>query len=331
MSTSQQKTLEDFIRLQNRNAIAHAIRASVELGVIEALREGQRTAEQLAVQLNVQEAELKRLLNVVVSSELLEQYGDDYALSTVAKLIPDLFYDFGDDHWKHLAKHVKTGIPLPKRDGVALTDADYWLNKASEEWTLTPAALTAIQALDIGNTRKGLNILEVNCGSAVFGVALAHSDPTTTITLVDNEFELQRARTTVKSVGLEERVTFIQSDSDSDLTTIPSLKDQTFNLVIVAGHLHRKTPEQCKTLFKQLHTLMDTNNELVLIDVFEGQEEGLLQRAIFELELGLRTSEGRMHDPLVLEADLKEAGFNQIQFAHLPTSPFYWGLILAQA
>lgn len=331
MSTAQQKTLEDFIQLQNRNAISHAIRATVELGVIDALREGQKSAEQLASQLDVQPIELQRLLNVVVTTELIEKYGDDYALSTVARLIPTRFYDFGDEHWKHLTAHVRTGTPLPKRDGIALTDTDYSLNKASEEWTLTPAALTAIQALDIGNSRKGLNILEVNCGSAVFGAALAHSDPSSTITLVDNEFELQRAKTTVTSVGLEDRVTYIQTDTDSDLSQIAQLKDQTFNLVIVAGHLHRKSLEQCKALIKQLHDVMDVNNELVLIDVFEGQEEGVLHRAIFELELGLRTSEGRLHDPRVLEAELKEAGFDQIQFAHLPTSPFYWGLILAQA
>ena len=47
------------------------------------------------------------------------------------------------------------------------------------------------------------------------------------------------------------------------------------------------------------------------------------------LELSLRTSRGRLHDPGELKESLKEAGFSQIQFAHLPTPPFYWGLVLA--
>ncbi|MFK7769029.1 MAG: methyltransferase domain-containing protein [Mariniblastus sp.] len=331
MSTSQQKTLQDFIQLQNRNAIAHAIRSAVELGVIEALREGQRTAEQLAEQLNVQPLQLKRLMDVIATTELIEQYEDDYALSPIARLIPDRFYDFGDEHWNHLTAHVRTGTPLPKLDGIALTDADYSLNKASEEWTLTPAALTAVKALDLGGSRKGLNILEVNCGAAVFGVAIAHSDPTSTITFVDDEFGLRRAKTTVESVELAERVKFIEAKDSEDFTVLPELADQKFDLVILAGQLHRRNHEQCKAMFNQLHTLVKPDYELVLIDVFGGQKEGVLQKAIFELELGLRTSEGQLHDPRILESDLKAAGFGQIQFAHLPTSPFYWGLILAQA
>ena len=188
MSTSQQKTLEDFIQLQNRNALSHAIRAAVELGVISALREGQKTAEQLSGELKVDSSALSRLMNVLTTSELIEKYGEDYALSTIATLIPDQFFDFGDQHWRHLATHVKTGVPLPTQEGIATTDFDYSLNKASEEWTLTPTALTAAQVLDLGKSRRGLKILEIGCGSAVFGATLAHADPDTVVSLLDDEF-----------------------------------------------------------------------------------------------------------------------------------------------
>lgn len=330
MSTSQQKTLEDFIELQNRNALAHAIRATVELGVIEALRNGQKTAVQLASELNVYPDALERLLNVVVGTELIEKYGDDYALSTIARLIPATFLDFGDAHWQHLTLHVKTGAPLPICDEVALSDVDYSMNKASEEWMLTPAALTAAQVLDMGKTRRACRILEVNCGSAVFGATLAHSDPDSVITLVDTPFNIDRARKTVESIGLEHKVTFVESESLDDPEAIPELEGQTFDLALVASVLHRKTGGECQRLFSQLYNLIKPQHELVVIDVFPGQEEGDLQRAIFDMELNLRTSRGRLHDPRLLEESLKESGFGGIQFAHLTTTPFYWGLILAQ-
>ena len=79
---------------------------------IGALREGQQTAEQLAKVLEVYPEALKQLLDVVAGSELIEKYGDDYALSPIARLIPDRFYDFGDEHWQHLKLFVKTGAPL---------------------------------------------------------------------------------------------------------------------------------------------------------------------------------------------------------------------------
>jgi len=330
MSTSQQKTLEDFIELQNRNAMVQAIRAIVELGVIGALKNGQRTVEQLATELKVYPEALGRLMDVVVGSELIEKYGEDYALSPVARLIPDRFYDFGDEHWQHLAFHVRTGAPLPICEEIPLVDEDYFANKAGEEWTLTPTALMAATVLDTGKTRRAMRMLEIGCGSAVFGATLAHTDPDGVITLLDDKIGIARARQTVASVGLEHKATFIETDSIGDLDAVPELEGQTYDLVLVAGLIHRMTTGECDRLFRQIFRLVKPDRELAIIDIFPGQDEGEVQRSIFELELGLRTSRGRLHDPLELEKSLKEAGFTQIQFAHLPAAPNYWGLVLAQ-
>ena len=330
MSSSQQKTLEDFVDLQNRNALSHAIRAAVELGVIEALRGGQKTAEQLATELKVNPDAFKRLLDVVVGSELIEKYGADYALSPIARLIPDRFFDFGDEHWKHLTFFVKTGAPLPICDEIPLTDLDYVVNKASQEWMLTPTALIAAKVLDMGKSRRAARILEIGCGSAVFSATLAHSDPNSVISLVDRAIGLERAKQTIESIGLERKVTYIEADSIDSLDTVPELKGETFDLVVIAGQIHRMTSGECQRLFSQVYPLVKPDREFAIIDVFPGQENGDLQRSIFELELSLRTSRGRLHDPLTIEKSLKESGFDQIQFAHLPAAPYYWGLVLAQ-
>ena len=330
MSTSQQKTLEDFIHLQERSVLTHAIRAAVELGVVTSLRERQKTADELASELEVDPAALTRLMNVLTASELIEKYGEDYALSTIARLIPDQFLDFGDVHWKHLAEHIRTGTPLPVREGVAFTDLDYAMNKASEEWTLTPTALSAAQVLDLGKSRRGLRILEVGCGSAVFGATMAHADPDSVVNLLDDRFGLERARQTIESVDLDRQVNYIEGDVDGDLTSIPELVDQTFDLVLLAGQIHRKNRQQCQKLFAQLHTWVKPERELVIVDIFPGQENGETERSIFELELGLRSSQGQLHDPNWIKETLNECGFEQIQFAHLPSPPFYWGLVLAQ-
>jgi predicted transcriptional regulator len=88
MSTSQQKALDDFVQLRNRNAMVHVIRTAVDLGILQALSTGQKTIEQLAEQLNLKQEPLVRLMNVLANSELVDRYGDDFALSTIAKLIP---------------------------------------------------------------------------------------------------------------------------------------------------------------------------------------------------------------------------------------------------
>lgn len=330
MSTAQQKTLEDFLELQKRSAVSHAIKAAVELGVIRALREGQRTATQLAKSLNVYPEALTQLLEVVAETELLEKYGEDYALSNVARLIPDAYMDLGESHWQHLAFYVRTGAPLPICEEIPATDSDYVINKSTEEWTLTPAALSAAKALDLVKSRRGIRMLELGCSSAVFGATLAHSAPDAVITLVDDAPSLSRARTTVESIGLERKVTFVEADSIDDLTNIPELVGETFDLVLLAGRVNRMTLGDCRRLFTQIYPLTKPDRELAIIDVFPGQADGNRARSIFELELSLRTSRGRLHGPRDLEAALKESGFGQVQYAHLPTAPYYWGLMLAQ-
>ncbi len=329
MSTSQIKALEDFIQLQNRNAICHTIRASVELGIIKALTAGQKTVTELAEELDLKPEPLARLMSVLAETELVEQYDQHFALSTIARLIPEPFLGLGDPYWQQLSAHVKSGIPLPDDPAQPATQLDYVINKATEEWTLTPAAIDAALVLDIGKSRRGLRILEVECGSAVFGVTMAHRDPDSALNLVDTAAGLERAKKTVESVGLQ-RVELIEVETLDELGSLPELKGQQFDLVVVAGLIHRRNRDQVEGLLRQLHGFVKPDRELALIDIFPGQDEGTTQCAVFELELGLRTSHGRLHNPNEVKTSLQSAGFENIQYAHLPSVPFYWGLFLGR-
>jgi len=161
--SSQNKTIADFAALKNRACLTHAIRAATELGIFKALTAGQRTASELAAEIGAKPAAVAALMKVIARSELIEQYDDDFA----------------DSHWQQLVQHVRTGQPIQaSSDEKTSGNMDYLIQQASEEWMLTPTALVVAQALDIGRSRTGLNILELGCGSAVFGATLAHADPT---------------------------------------------------------------------------------------------------------------------------------------------------------
>jgi SAM-dependent methyltransferase len=296
MSNSQQKTLQDYIRLHQRNATTHAIRAAVELGVIGALADGQKTIGQLAESLGLDPAALQLLMNVLVQTELVENYQDDYALSTVARLIPAEFYDFGDQYWRHLARFVRGGVPLPSDQHLAFTNDDYLSSQAVREWMWTPAALDAAEVLQIGKSRRGLRILEVGCGSAVFGATLAHRDPDSQIVLLDDAAGLRRAQATIDSVGLESQSQMIEGDYMNF-----DLAGEMFDLVIVAGLVHRHAISECEKLFQRLHSVAKAESEIVVVDVFPGQERGDAHRAYIQLELKLRTSQGGVHSTKQLE------------------------------
>lgn len=340
--SSQNKTIADFAALKNRACLTHAIRAANELGIFKALAAGQRTAEQLAADINAKPAPVAALMKVIARSELIEQYDDDYALSTLARLIPEAYFDFGDSHWQQLVQHVRTGQPI-KADSDEKPSANiaYQIQQSSEEWMLTPTALVVAQALDIGRSRKGLNILELGCGSAVFGATLAHADPTSMLTLVDTTPEIARAKSTCESVQLLSRTALIEAQQWRDVEVIdladtPEDDDSamvaqpTFDLIVIHKKIHLAPLNETAALMKKLGALLlNRGGELAIIDVFPGQEAGHQYREVVELEYSLRHTPGQMHHPRDLEPALKAAGFASVQFAHLPAQPNLYGLILA--
>ena len=77
------------------------------------------------------------------------------------------------------------------------------------------------------------------------------------------------------------------------------------------------------------HRALKRNGEVVLIDVFPGQEDGVLSRSVRDLELALRTHGRQMLSPKEVEQALVQHDFSEIQFAHLPAVPRIFGVVLA--
>ncbi|MEM7784672.1 MAG: hypothetical protein AAF623_15085, partial [Planctomycetota bacterium] len=268
MSSSQQKTLDDFLELRSRNAVTHVIRAIVEIGVVESLRNGQKTSAQLADELKLNPLVLNQMLAVAEKTELIERYGEDYALSRIAKLIPREFLDFGDNYWQHLTFYARTGAPLPICEEVPISDRDFTIEKASEEWTTTPVALTAAQVLGLGTQRTGMRILEIASGSGIFGVTLAHSDPESSLVLADEKVELTRAEKTVQSVEISNRAKLVPVNNPIYIEPTQELQPGSFDLVILAGQIQRMTGGECQRIFQVIEKLLDHQGEIALIDVF---------------------------------------------------------------
>ena len=325
MANSQINAVSDYVAVHNRNALAYAIRTAVALGIFEALESGQKNVEQLAEATTANAAVLPLLLDVLVHTELLERYGDDYALSTVARLVPNRLMDFGDLHWCHLENFMKSGTSLPANNNLAHTQADFLNGSAANEWMMTPAALDAAQVLDMGQTRTSLRILEVGCGSAIFGSTLIHRDAESRLVVLDDAANLKRAATTIESIGAQDRVEYIEGDY-LDF----KLDHQPFDMIIATNLAHRHTEDECQGLFKSVHAHLKSSGEFVVVDVFPGQKDGEVTRSIVALEIVLRTEHGGLHDPARFQHNLIMNGFDQIRFAHLPAPPHIWGLILAQ-
>jgi ubiquinone/menaquinone biosynthesis C-methylase UbiE len=318
MSDFQDRTIQELYRLKRRGVQWHAIRAASEVGIFGALDSGQKTAKQLAETLSLHEEATRRLMSVLLQTEMVEQYGDDFALTTLGSLIPAMMRDFANDSLERLADHLKTGD--------SISDETWGMELDSREWTMTPAAINTMKCLDIGKTRKGLRVLDVGCGSGVFGVTLAHRDPSTRLTFLDRANQLKRAKETMENVGIDSEILWAECDPDTELEMFQA--EEPFDLIIVANRVHQLIVMEQEEMYIKLHSLLKKEGELALVDVFAGQEKGLDDVAVFGLESALRTG-GHVCDAPRMEYSLKASGFRQVQFAWLPCEPHLYGLMLA--
>src|SRR5438105_2972844 len=71
-----------------------------------------------------------------------------------------------------------------------------------------PARLTA-EALGAGRLRRGLRVLDIACGSGIWGIAIAEADPEARVTAQDFEGVLEHTRSYLKRHGVEQRYDFL--------------------------------------------------------------------------------------------------------------------------
>lgn len=318
MSTAQERTLAQYQSWMQVNASAHLIRTARELGVIDELRQGQRTAYQLSETLSLVPDSLGLLLDTLISIGIVERYEDDFALARAGHLLCQYDDDLGDATWARLANLVRGNDQRSGNNDQR--QSDYL---AATQWIHTPAAMQAAEILNIGDGGEftGLKILDLGCGSGVWGCAMAHRDPDSTITAVDSAGALEATRVTADSIGLGGRLETIEADP-LDVT----LPTHEFDLVVLAQRIGCVGDEATKKLLGNAAAATKVGGRVVVIDLFRGRTRPDLAEGIEALKLELGTRAGRMRTLREVQAGLMEVGLERIQATFLPASRVNLGL-----
>lgn len=335
---AQDRTLDRYQELMQINAASHVLRAARQVGIFEELRGGQRTAEQLAEALRLDRAGLDLLLDCLISMNVIERYQDDHALAPVMQLLCQYDADLGDVDWLRLPEKVRTGDTTDDEADRQQRDQSYRHALAATQWVHTPAAMQAAEILDIGGaataesgTNGGmvassppLRILDLGCGSAVWSCAMAFRDPAATVLAVDEEAALVAARSTARSIQLDNRFETLTGQPEE-----VSLPAADFNLVVVAQRLHAASPAQRTQLLNQAIGALAPGGRLVLIDLFRGPSKPLLSETIEALRIHVGTAEGKMQSAQELKETLTERGLSDIGFTFIAASRINLGMIVA--
>ncbi|MEO9592131.1 class I SAM-dependent methyltransferase [Rhodopirellula bahusiensis] len=337
--SAQDRTLDHYQELMTINATSHVLRTGRELGLFEALIEGQKTIEVLAERTGCPESRLTLLLRSLISVGIIEKYEDDYAISSVARLLCQYDADLGDAVWQNASTALKsdsqssadTKVPQSRFDSIAAT-----------QWVHTPAAMQAAEILDFGPTpgEEGTDagegegtvmssddsgpqtLLDLGCGSAVWSCAAAHRDPQLSVTLVDHPGALEAAMATANSIELGDRFESIEGDP---LTA--ELPEGQFDHVLIAQRLNSYSPDQIRLMLQRATSAVKSGGRVIVIDSFEGPNRPSLAESIEALRIGIETEGGAVPELKEAQERMKEAGLESIQFTFIAASRVGLGLM----
>lgn len=205
---------------------ARAIMAGVSLGVFEALRDGSRTPDQLAIELGLHSPTLEMLLRMLVVCGYLVQERDGFILSRVARrtMVTGAsmqtigYLRFNYTQWEmldHLESLVQTGTGRDLHD--TMTDVTRW-----RDYQLGMLELARIECSTVVPRipvhRGAVSLLDVAGGHGLFGAALCRKHPPMRSTVLELPQAASHARALASEAGLCDVVTHREGNAlTSDL------------------------------------------------------------------------------------------------------------------
>ncbi len=314
-----------YFELMNMNGAARIYRSARALGIFDAVGNGPASTQDVAATCSLQEGPVRLLLDGLCAIGTLTRDDDAYSPALVTQFLSGNYQNLSDEYWDYLPQFLKTGVPLAKMDSVEQSEEQYEQQVSALAWMMTPAAETVARMLGMGETRKGLEILDVGAGSGIWSLTCAKHDADSKVTVNDWPVIVKIAAGFAQQMALQDRFTTIPGNYHE-----AELGNDSFDLAIVANVTHIETPEGNVDLFRKIHGALKPGGEIVIVDVMPLQDAGQISAALYALGLGLRTEAGQVHSPEALQRYLGDAGFKETSVQPIAVPPYTMGIILAE-
>ncbi len=300
------------------SGLASAFAAAQESGLLVALVAAPATAEEYAAQLHL-DAPATRLVLAILASIGLVTEKPRGAAGTVFQASDELrAADAGMPGglalstrlWAHTRTFLASGVPLTQMNASAVER-----EKAYREVVGDLARFFCGPARDLAAIweRPPSRILDIGCGSGVFGLAFAERYLDSQVTGLDFPSVLDVFEKRARDLGLFHRTRRLAGDMHD--VEIPT----DFDLVLIANVLRLETPEKAQALVRKAARALVPGGELVVLDALaSGSLEKERARAIYALHLALRTENASVPTEKDVREWLESAGLVDIRAIALP-------------
>jgi ubiquinone/menaquinone biosynthesis C-methylase UbiE len=312
---------------------ARIMMTAVQLNVFTHIAEGRKSANAIAEAENASSRGLRMLLDSLTALQLLTKSDDGYELTPLAaqclvKTSEDYIGGIWEtdnmwDAWGGLTEIVRKGKPRHAVENQQVAEMFFpMLVKSLHVINREPARRTA-ETLGAGTRHKGLSVLDVACGSGIWGIAIAERDKEARLTMQDFPVVLEDTKKYLERHGVLDRADFIAGDLKE-----VAFGEERFDVALLGNIVHSEGEESSRDLFKRINRALKPNGRIVVIDMIPNDERTAPPFPLFfALNMFINTSVGDCYTLAEYTAWLNEAGFSKIETADIAShSPLIIGV-----
>jgi ubiquinone/menaquinone biosynthesis C-methylase UbiE len=302
-------------------AASRILSTAVQLDVFSKIAAGAQTAAEIARATNASERGTRMLLDALRGFELLAKHKDAYALSPMAAkfLVRDSPDYVGamledDSHWEgwsKLAEAVRTGKPMHAVFDPAEAERFFSvLTRSLHVQNRLPSQRLA-KTLGVGTKHQGLRVLDVGCGSGVWGIAIAEADSQARVIAQDLPKVLEQTRKYLERHKVTSQYDFLPGDLHK--VALPAGE---YDVALLGHIVHGESAAVARDLFKRLYQALKPGGRLAIIDMIPNDERsGPPFPLIFALNMLVHTDAGDTYTFNEYRDWLREAGFSSVEMA----------------
>jgi ubiquinone/menaquinone biosynthesis C-methylase UbiE len=293
------------LQLHEVAGLAAALTAAQTEGLLAALAERSGSAADLAARCHLDPRACAHILDLLDAFHLTTRDGDRYGAGhelTDFAACPLPLGKMEAELWRHAPTFLRSGKPLITMDAAPGAREGLYRDVVPELGKLFSAA-----AERLAERCRHLNprsILDVGCGSGVWGLALARQVPDARVTGLDLPAVVEQFLTRAAALGLDDRVATITGD----MHTVP-LPDGHWDLAIIANVLRLEPIAVARALVTRSVAALRPGGSLLIVDALAaGTTAARQSRAIYAFHLAMRTRMGRVHTTAEISQWMEEAG-----------------------
>lgn len=301
-------------------ALTQTLTTAIQLDLFTAIAQGRNTLRDLSAAAVRPEA-IGRVLDVMIGAGLVLRRGDRYSLAPDAEQFlvrgkPSFLGDFVVFHqnhiapkWTQLTEVVRSGRPAQAVDrpeeGIPL-----WHQLVDSLFAVNfMAAQTLGRELAKLHPQGPIQLLDVACGSGVWGIGAALVEPRVTVTAYDLPATLQHTARMVDRHKLDDRFEWIEGDLRE---TNPG--SAMFDAAVLGHICHSEGPEHTPNLLAQMYKALKPGGTLAIAEfVPDDDRNGPLRALVFGINMLVNTTDGDVFTLAQYRRWLEEAGFKDVR------------------